>query len=153
MLLVMDSRKVASIASIVFGAIMVVAGIVAYIVVSNTLADQKITTSDDACLAGKEVKGPFTAYCQATVINKHTLKITGGKTYSELPQDDPNRATAMTSSFLQASLFTSVVAFGVSAMAAAMGVLFILIGMGMRDVGARTVAPATAAPPGGSAAV
>jgi hypothetical protein len=31
-------------------------------------------------------------------------------------------------------LFTSVLAFGVSAMAAGMGILFILIGLGMRDV-------------------
>ena len=40
----------------------------------------------------------------------------------------------MTASFLQASLFTSVVAFGVAAMAIAVGVLFILIGLGIRDV-------------------
>ena len=43
----------------------------------------------------------------------------------------------MTASFLQASLFTSVVAFGVAAMAIAIGVLFILIGLGIRDVGNR----------------
>ena len=35
-------------------------------------------------------------------------------THAELPQDGPNRATVMTASFLQASLFTSVVAFGVA---------------------------------------
>lgn len=40
--------------------------------------------------------------------------------------------------FLQASLFTSVLAFGVSAMAVAGGVLFILIGIGIRDVAERT---------------
>jgi hypothetical protein len=43
----------------------------------------------------------------------------------------------LTSSFLQASLFTSVVAFGVAAMAVGMGFLFILIGMGIRDVAQR----------------
>ena len=43
----------------------------------------------------------------------------------------------MTASFLQASLFTSVVAFGVAAMAVAVGVLFFLIGLGMRDVANR----------------
>ena len=36
-----------------------------------------------------------------------------------------------------ASLFTSVVAFGVAAMAIAVGVLFILIGLGIRDVARR----------------
>jgi hypothetical protein len=35
-------------------------------------------------------------------------------------------------------LFTSVVAFGSAAMAAGMGVVFILIGLGIRDVEQRT---------------
>jgi hypothetical protein len=51
--------------------------------------------------------------------------------------EDPKRQTAQTASFLQASLFTSVVAFGVPAMAIAIGVLFILIGLGIRDVANR----------------
>lgn len=41
---------------------------------------------------------------------------------------------AVQSAFLQASLFTSILAFGVAAMAATIGLLFILIGLGMRDV-------------------
>ena len=40
----------------------------------------------------------------------------------------------MTASFLQASLFTSVVAFGVAAMAAGLGVVFILIGLALRAI-------------------
>ena len=36
---------------------------------------------------------------------------------AELPQDDPTRETVMNGSFLRASLFTSVVSFGVAAMA------------------------------------
>jgi hypothetical protein len=71
------------------------------------------------------------------VIDKHALAATGGLRYAELDQDDPKRETAMTASFLQASLFTSVVAFGVAAMAIAIGVLFILIGLGIRDVASR----------------
>lgn len=39
----------------------------------------------------------------------------------------------MNASFLQASLFTSILAFGVAAMAVGMG-LFVLIGLGIRDV-------------------
>ena len=98
-------RKTASIVGIVFGAIFVIAGIVTWIVITNTLSDQKITVSDDAgCRAGATVAGPISAYCQASVIDKHTMEITGGKTYAELERDDPNRDTAMTSSFLQASL-------------------------------------------------
>jgi hypothetical protein len=41
----------------------------------------------------------------------------------------------MNSAFLQSSLFTSVVAFGVAGMAVLMGVVFVLIGLGMKDVG------------------
>jgi hypothetical protein len=126
-------RSTASIVAIVVGIVMAIAGVITWVVVSTTLADQKIVVSDDAsCLAGDEVDGPFSAYCQANVIDKHTMKITGGLTYSELDQDDPNRATAMDSAFLQASLFTSVVAFGVAFMAFGVGIVFTLIGFGMR---------------------
>lgn len=108
--------------------------------VSSTLAEQEIVTPDDACLPGRTVTGPFTAYCQADIIQKHTLNITDGLTYAQLDRDDPRRETAMNSSFLQTSLFTSIVAFGVAAMAAGMGVLFVLIGLGMRDVRDQVVA-------------
>ncbi|TNC43227.1 aromatic ring-opening dioxygenase LigA [Mumia zhuanghuii] len=131
-------RKTASIASILLGAIMIVAAIATWVVVSSTLSDQKIVVSDDAdCAAGSTVAGPISAYCQAKVIDKHTLEATDGRTYAELDREDPLRETAMDSAFLQASLFTSVVAFGVAAMAAAMGVIFILIGLGIRDVSTR----------------
>lgn len=126
-------NKVASIAAIVVGVVMAIAGVVTWVVITNTLSAQKITVSDDAgCLAGDDVNGPFSAYCQAKVIDKHTLEITGGLTYAELDRDDPNRATAMDSAFLQASLFTSVVAFGVAAMAFVLGILVTLIGLGLR---------------------
>lgn len=108
---------------------------------STTLSDQDIVTSDDACLPGRVVADPFTAYCQAKVIEKHTLEQTGGLTYAELDRDDPLREVALTSSFLQSSLFTSIVAFGVAAMAVGMGILFILIGLGIRDVAERTAEP------------
>ena len=77
--------------------------------------------------------GPFSAYAQAQVINKHALEETGGKTYAELDRDDPARQTAMQASFLRSSLFTSVVAFGVAALATVLGVLLVLIGWALRD--------------------
>src|SRR5215212_3786937 len=100
-------RRTTYILSLVIGALLIVGGAVTWIVVSNTLADQKIVVSEDAsCLAGDDVNGPFSAYCQAKVIDKHALEATGGKHYAELERDDPLRDTAMTASFLQASLFT-----------------------------------------------
>lgn len=131
-------RKAASIGSIILGILLVLGGVATWWVVSDTLADQKITTSEDACLPGRTVAGPFTAYCQAKVIDKHALDATGGLRYAELDRDDPLRNTAAQASFLQASLFTSIVSFGVAAMAIGMGVLFVLIGLGIRDVEERT---------------
>lgn len=132
-------RRTASIFSIVIGLMLILGGTGTWILVSNTLSDQQITVSDDAsCLAGDEVNGPFSAYCEAKVIETHTLEATGGLHYSELDREDPLRTTAANSAFLQSSLFTSVVAFGVAGMATLIGVLFILIGLGIRDVAGRT---------------
>jgi len=128
-------RKTAFISTLVVGVLFIVGGIGTWFMVSNTLADQNIVVADDAsCLAGDDVDGPFSAFCQARVINAHTLEATGGKTYAELDREDPLRATAMNSAFLQASLFTSVVAFGVAGMAIVAGLIFILLAFGIRDV-------------------
>lgn len=136
-------RKAASIGSIVLGILLVIGGIVTWVVVSDTLSDQNITTSEDACLPERTVSGPFTAYCQAKVIETHALEATGGLYYAELDREDPLREVAMNAAFLQSSLFTSVVAFGVAAMAIGMGVIFVLIGLGIRDVAERTAEPPT----------
>ena len=119
------------------GAVFVVAGIATYVVVGVTLADENITVSDDAAyFAGDAVNGPFTAYVQADTIAKHAEKIAGGKTYAELPQDDPNRDSVMTASFLRASLFTSVVAFGVAALVTVLGLVLVGLGWALRKIGA-----------------
>ncbi len=122
----------------VVGAIFAVAGVVTYFVVSNELANENITVSEDATyFAGKDVTGPFTAYSEAETISKHALEATGGKTYAELDREDPLRETAMQASFLRASLFTSVVAFGVAALAAVLGIMLVLIGWELRSLGRR----------------
>jgi hypothetical protein len=131
-------RKTAFITSVILGIILIAGGITTWIVVSNELSKQNITVADDAdCLAGDEVNGPLSAYCEAQIIEEHALEATGGLTYAELDREDPLRTTAMNASFLRASLFTSVVAFGVAGTAVLMGIVFVLIGLGMRDVGAK----------------
>jgi hypothetical protein len=125
----------------VVGVIFAVAGVVTWFVVADQLAAEKITVSKDAdMLAGQDVTGPFTAYAQAQVINKHALEATGGKTYAELDKEDPARTTAMQASFLRASLFTSVVAFGVAALAVVLGIMLVLIGWALRSLSAGTAA-------------
>jgi hypothetical protein len=141
----MAMRRAASIGSMVLGVLLIIGGAATWLMVSSTLDDQNITIPEDGCLGGSEVRGPLTAYCQAEVIEAHTLEITDGQTYAELDRDDPRRDTAMNASFLQASLFTSIVAFGVAAMAMGMGVIFILIGLGIRDVAEKAIAPREAA--------
>lgn len=120
--------KISAIIAIVAGIFLIVAGAATYITVSSTLSAERITVSEDACMAGKTVNGPIDAYCEAMIIQDHALEATGGKTYAELDREDPLRAVAMNGSFLRASLFTSVVAFGVSGLVIGLGVLFILVG-------------------------
>lgn len=123
------TAKWISIVVMVIGAVMVIAGAVTYAQVSSTLSNERIVVSEDACLGGSTVSGPFAAYCEAQIIETHALEATGGKTYSELDREDPLRQVAMNGSFLRASLFTSVVAFGVAAMAIGIGIVFILLGI------------------------
>ena len=114
--------------SYVFGVVLVIGGLVTWFMVGSMLSDQRITTPEGACLEGRTVSGPLTAYCTALKIGANALDATGGKTYAELDREDPLRQVAASASFLQASLFTSVVSFGVAAMGVIIGVLFILLG-------------------------
>jgi hypothetical protein len=143
--------RVISIVLIVAGLMMMVAGSFTYYLVHRELADEKIVVSDDArTLAGHEVDGPFSAYSEATVIRKHASEVADGLTYAQLDRDDPRRETVVTASFLRASLFTSVVAFGVAALVVGLGVLFILVGLAVWIVDIRTrmvASPPEEAPP------
>jgi hypothetical protein len=138
--------RVLAVLVILAGVVMVAAGVLTWIAVQNTLADEKVNVSSDASyFAGDEVNGPFSAYSEAQTIEKHALEASSGKTYAELPRDDPQRQTVMTASFLRASLFTSVVAFGVAAMAVGLGVVLVLIGIALLRLGRMLVAAPAAA--------
>jgi hypothetical protein len=116
-------------AVVVGGLILMAAGAFTWYVVRDQLSDEKITVSEDADrFAGDPVDNPWTAYEQADVINEHALEASDGLTYAQLDQDDPRRDTVMTASFLRASLYTSVVSFGVAAFAFGLGLLMIIIG-------------------------
>jgi hypothetical protein len=140
------SPRIISWLLMVAGGILLVAGGITYATVSSQLGDQRITVTADApCQQGEAVNGPLEAYCMAEIINEHAAKSTGGKTYAELDREDPLRATAMNASFLQASLFTSVIAFGVAAFAMGMGLVSLLTGWAIRALDSNTrkaIAPA-----------
>ena len=120
---------------LVAGVILGLSGAGTWALVQTSLADERITVAEDAeRFGGQAVNGPFTAYYEADIIEKHALEASGGKTYAELDREDPVRATVMNGSFLRASLFTSVVSFGVAAMAMGLGVVFVLIGIALRAI-------------------
>lgn len=164
----MKTTKIVGVLAIIAGFVMAIAGIVTYVTVSQQLASENITVPGDAAfLAGDKVDGPFSAFAQADIINKHALAASEGKTYAELgslatqaseagdeelaQQYTEQRATVMNASFLRASLFTSVVAFGVAALVIGLGVLFGLVGWALTSAataGSRVVAaPARDAEP------
>jgi hypothetical protein len=119
----------------VIGGLLAAAGAATWFAVQYNLAQEQITVADDSPMfAGEPVDGPLTAYAQAEIIEKHALEATGGKTYAELDREDPLRDVAMTASFLRASLFTSVVAFGVALLSMGLGVALILTGAALRSL-------------------
>lgn len=127
--------KTVGILVLLAGIVMILGGGATWATVSSQLKAENIVVAEDASMfAGKTVSGPLTAYAQAEVINKHALEATGGKTYAQLDREDPTRQTAMTASFLRASLFTSVVAYGVAAMAIGLGIVNILLGWALGRV-------------------
>jgi hypothetical protein len=59
------------------------------------MVDFTVVSQEPQHNAGKDVEGPFTAYSEAMVIKTHGLEAGAGKTYAELPQDDPARQTVI----------------------------------------------------------
>ncbi len=147
----MKTTKIVGVISLIAGILLIIGGAVTYGAVSQQLAAEKIVVPGDAAfLAGDDVNGPFSAYAQADIINKHALNISEGKTYAELgelageaeaagneelaTQYNSQRDTVMNASFLRASLFTSVLAFGVAAMVIGLGVMFGLLGWALMSI-------------------
>lgn len=135
----------------------------------------KVTDENPGRLAGKPVAGPFTAYAQAAAINHHALEGANGKTYAQIGADatalkaklaadglskeevaaNPDvvalaatRTSTMNGSFLRASLFTSVISYGLSALVIGLGVLFGLLGFALIKLSTTTVITSSAASTG-----
>ncbi len=178
--------RVAGLISLIAAAVLLIAGIGTWVMISSNLVSQNITVAKDSpMLPGAVVDGPFPAYAQAQIIEHHALAATDGKSYADLGAEqakvkaaakavgidldakDPAviaanqanaqyaqfkadldkwtglRTQAMNASFLRASLFTSVVAYGVAALVMGLGVLFGLVGWALLWLGGR-VSPAAA---------
>ena len=127
---------------------MIVCGAFAWGITSTQLASENITVANDApAFAGAKVTGPLTAFYQAEAVKKHTRAASNNLTYAELgakvqeAKDAGDTATAEqlqatrtmveTGNFVRASLLTSVMAFGVSALVMGAGLLFSCLGWGL----------------------
>ena len=144
----MKSARIAGIVSFIAGVIMLVSGAFAWGITSTQLASENITVAADApAFAGSKVTGLLTAFYQAEAVKQHTRAASNGLTYAELgakgqeAKDAGDTATAEklqqtrtmveTGNFVRASLFTSVMAFGVSALVMGAGLLFSFLGWGL----------------------
>ena len=80
---------VSSIAASIAGIILIVGGAWGILFTYTNVAQENITTPQDASLPNKPVRGPFTLKAQADIIKKHTLRMTDGKTFAEMPRQIP----------------------------------------------------------------
>lgn len=149
--------KMAGIVSMIMGILFTLTGGVVWTVVSSQLASEKITVPEDAhFMQGAAVAGPLSALAQADIIKTHALKGSNNMTYSELgaaataakkagdttkaDELTKQRTSAMNASFLRASLFTSVLSFGVCLMAIGVGLTMLIIGGALTKASSSAVA-------------
>ena len=148
--------KTAGLVSLIMGILFALTGAVTWGVITSQLADERITTPGDAFLPGAPVNNPIAALAQADIINKHALAGSNGMTYAELGAEatkarnagdtakaeelSKQRTSVMNGSFLRASLFTSVLAYGVSLFAIGIGLTLIILGWALNKVGGQGAA-------------
>lgn len=81
--------SVSSLLAIITGFVLICGGIWGLAFTYINVARENITTPDDASIPNTPVRGPFTLKAQADIIRFHTLRMTGGKTFAEMPQQIP----------------------------------------------------------------
>jgi hypothetical protein len=120
----------ASIILIAFGIGAVYSGIDGRNYVKDNLAAEKIVGTPDSTIPGQKVDTGSEARAFADVMRKHALEATDGKTYAELPKDDPARETWVTQTALSNALNMSYFAEQVALFSIIMGVALLLTGIG-----------------------
>src|SRR3989344_5777141 len=81
--------KISSLLAVIAGVILVVGGMWGIFFTYKNIAQEKIVTPADAAISEKPLRGPLTLKAQANIIREHTLKMTGGKTFAEMPRQVP----------------------------------------------------------------
>lgn len=81
--------SVSSFLAIVAGIVLVGGGIWGLTFTYKNVVRENITTPDDASIPSVSVRGPFTLKAQSDIIRVHTLRMTEGKTFAEMPRQIP----------------------------------------------------------------
>jgi hypothetical protein len=129
------------------GWLLLLGGAAAWSTVTSQLRDERITVPGNApAFAGKPVQGPATAYVEALVIKGNAERGAGGRTFADISDalrtvekgsDEEKQLRGQsqalsTAASLRTSLMTSVLAYGVSALVAGLGALFVITGSQLR---------------------
>ena len=150
-------RKIYSVLTIAIGIILIFGGIFGILFIYKNIAQEKIVTPADSSIPGKPVRGPFTLKAQADIIREHTLKITGGKTFAEMPRQieklDQNNQPVLdadgkpvmientardiwiTATTLTTALNLGILSYAFCVLILAFGVIIIWIGIAFRVLG------------------
>lgn len=76
--------RISSIVALWTGIILICAGIWGMCFTYRSISQEAIVTPADASIPGRPVRGPLTLKSQADILREHALKMTGGKTYSQM---------------------------------------------------------------------
>lgn len=114
-------------------------GTLAWRIVRSQLAAERIAVPGSAPrLGGRPVTGPLTAFAEADTVKELSLRATGGRTYGEMGEDDPQARMALDASLIRSSLYTSISAFGQAAGEIANGLAMAGIGIALASLARRT---------------
>ena len=120
--------------------VLIGSGAAAWAVITKQLKEEQITVPGDAKrFANKPVAGPLTAFTQAETVAMHAHHMGGGRTFADVSGEymgaqangdtakveelEGTRSLLQQAGFTRASLMTSVLAYGVSALVMGMGVV------------------------------
>ena len=151
--------KVSSVVAILAGIILVAGGVWGIAFTYKNVARENIVTPTDATVPNLPVRGPMSLKVQGDIIRTHTLKMTGGKTFAEMPRqiakldqngkevlDEkgqpvmvPNTARDIwiTATTLMVALNLGIVTYAFAGLAVLLGFVFILIGAALGGLGKR----------------
>lgn len=142
--------KLSGVLAILAGLVLVIGGIWGVAFTYQNVSQENIITPGDASIPETQVRGPWTLMSQADIIREHTLGMTGGQTFAEMPRmitvlDDDGepvmdeegnpvmetnqaRDIWITATALTAALNLAVVTYAFSALIALLGLISIWTG-------------------------